>query len=1537
MRDESFDGGSRGLRDTLDTLLGRDTTVSTPPSSVDIDTLYARGRDALVSGRFDDAVRALQEVVQRRPNHSWAHYLLARAHHPLGNKTQAEEHFRRSVALRPAFSLDNITEARRHLDRKEYVPALWAAERAALVARYTSAPETTLRTIAETLNTVGVAFKDGKEAEKNLSKAKHAFETATAIDPHFVHPYYHLGTIAQTTGDREAAVSYYQRTLTLDPKHRWAQQRLTALSPLVRQPALEYASPAITYVPSRKRVGVFLEMAGRDWKGNMSGPYAGAKNFIQAIKKYSGHDVTFYVPGPTHDPDLKGLVIPLDYLRMTDQQLTDLVTSFDAVHVLNGRHTAMRLAKVTDKAVMGPNVLFRIPYPEELSAEDRVRHKEILDTQEAVSHADWSYILTPNPGLEPLYSERLEGKHGPIIAMPYGLDTSLFKPDPFAQKEGIVWIGGGPAKGGDLIEQVQQLVRGEKWYLLGKDQRFKWPEHIPYLQKAKVFVSTSRYETQGIATMEAMACGAPVVIANYTFDAHDGRGKREQPVPYHTNGVTSVVTSRDPSAIAAAINDLLANQEKRQKLGEAGRAYVRSGFSLEAMAAQYDALIQRKCLEDRNGIELKSVDDDRARRILTTSNPHQSPPTPPASVNKRRTAPSYNRGAILRQDRTSSKRMNDYTALEDAVKDAEGTTFRDGSWRTEPVSVIVTAYNSERNLRKTLQALAEQSYPTGLMEVIIADDGGSDNSRALVKELHLPFTVKYVWQQDKGYRLSRSRNNGLKNATHDKIIVIDNDIVVDTSFVETYMKWHHVADSYGTDVLLTGRRQFVRPEDVTLDRITSHRLAEVPRVASTAKGGSPIDWREQKLYPETNFLKDLSAMADPRHVLTLGVVGCNLSFTKSRAFAAGLFDEDFTRWGAEDKLFGDQMWYTQALFPERPFYIVPVMDAVGLHMEHPVSGRQDEDKRVTAALYRTKIQALKAKEIFPAPKVSVYVPAWNVEQFIEQTIDSVRAQTYKDVEVCVVEDRGTDHTWSVLEQLTHKYNKSGERPFLRIERNEKNRGIGPTSNRAVRMCRGEYILQLDSDDYLHPECIERLLGVFEKEKNLGVVFGDSLDILPNGTTRPHWSPAEFTEADIAKCGYQKFLDLLWDKSMRVTHPRMFKREAFYKTEGFAEDIVNAIDYDIFMKLSEVAEVRHLPEILYYYRTNHGRNTTVRQRPQQVRNAAIVQQRGRERRVGTQRFQFTNVEPNPVYDFIPDKQWPVSVYMPLSLGNIRYLEESLDSILTQTHQRTGICIGVDDTPENAAAFFSFMKEGKYARFFDATNPNYGRIKYKFTNITGGSSGAAAASNAAMDLALDSNKSIYVLHLDPDDKYCQPHAIERLVQFMEKDLSCILGYADFNLFRDGKREGVVVSEHFSRKKLWRSDSPYNQVGHPRIYRAEPLHALRAANNGKTFNEALTVCVDLDLILRTDKLAEETGRAIKHYDGEGTPFLERFQGGQSVFVDYRIHPDSITARKAADQATTYRRLIATYSDTSSPLSSPAPFSPLIRFTSLQEAGAK
>ncbi|MFA6888225.1 MAG: glycosyltransferase [Candidatus Woesearchaeota archaeon] len=860
----------------------------------------------------------------------------------------------------------------------------------------------------------------------------------------------------------------------------------------------------------------------------------------------------------------------------------------------------------------------------------------------------------------------------------------------------------------------------------------------------------------------------------------------------------------------------------------------------------------------------------------------------------------------VREPQYVSRGINDYTPLEQRLKEAERTTFRNEKWQTEPVSIIIPTYQKREALRKTLLGLVQQTYDLSKVEVIIADDGSTDGTKEMVESMHLPFQLRYIRQENRGYRVAKNRNNALRIASYGYIILLDGDMLPTPQLVETHMRWHKITEDAREDVMLIGRRQYVQPDTLTDKIISERRLDTVPR-ALHQRTGSLIDWRESKFYEPTDYLKDLSRYQDPFYVLSSMVCSGNISFTKARAFAAGLFDETFTRWGKEDKLFGDAFLYSQKMFPDRPVYFIPLMDALALHQEHEFnsSTRQIEIME-TDRHYKARLKSLKSQQFFPAPKVSVYIPAWNTEKFTEQAIESVRQQTFKDVEVCVAEDHSDDQTYALLERLTQKYNTPGQRPFLRIERNEQNNGIGPTSNRAVRMCRGEYILQLDSDDYLVPHAISTLASFLDTNRKVGLVFGDCTDILPDDTTKPHWSPNEFTTEHIAKKGYQESLRMLWDVGMRVTHPRMFRREAFYRTEGFAEDIVNAIDYDMFMKLSEVTEVRHIREPLYYYRTNHGNNTSVAKKDMQIRNAQRVMERGKARRAHSEHFKFYNVEPQDSKQFISDKTWAVSVYMPLALKNVQYLEESLDSILSQTLSNVGVCIGVDDTPENAHAFLALIN-GKYKTYFDPQNKDYGKIKFTFTGKTGGSGGAAPASNVAMNIALDSNKSRYVLHLDPDDRYCSTSAIESLVQFIEADPTCALAYADANTIDN---TGRIVSKgrdtgEFSRQRLWNKTRPYNQVGHPRVYDANVLRTLR--QNEKLFDESLSVSVDLDLILRVDKYAHEHGMEIRHYESKPGGFSTIFPFiRETVLADYRVHSNSISATSASLQYQTYKALI-------------------------------
>lgn len=112
------------------------------------------------------------------------------------------------------------------------------------------------------------------------------------------------------------------------------------------------------------------------------------------------------------------------------------------------------------------------------------------------------------------------------------------------------------------------------------------------------------------------------------------------------------------------------------------------------------------------------------------------------------------------------------------------------------------------------------------------------------------------------------------------------------------------------------------------------------------------------------------------------------------------------------------------------------------------------------------------KTIKATPAVSVVIPAYNRERCVAAAVESVFAQTFKDLEVIAVDDGSSDGTRDVLETF-------GKR--IRLIRQD-NQGVSSARNAGVRAARGKWIAFLDSDDRWHPDKLERQIAILEKYK-----------------------------------------------------------------------------------------------------------------------------------------------------------------------------------------------------------------------------------------------------------------------------------------------------------------------------------------------------------------------------------------------------------------------------------------------------------------------
>src|SRR5689334_22757070 len=112
------------------------------------------------------------------------------------------------------------------------------------------------------------------------------------------------------------------------------------------------------------------------------------------------------------------------------------------------------------------------------------------------------------------------------------------------------------------------------------------------------------------------------------------------------------------------------------------------------------------------------------------------------------------------------------------------------------------------------------------------------------------------------------------------------------------------------------------------------------------------------------------------------------------------------------------------------------------------------------------------------PLVTIIIPTFNRRRWIGECLDSVKAQTYGNIETLVIDDCSTDDTVSWLRA-------NPDYSFARIHVQPKNGGASIARNTGIEMAQGELITFIDSDDLLAPNHVETAVGIFETENNIG--------------------------------------------------------------------------------------------------------------------------------------------------------------------------------------------------------------------------------------------------------------------------------------------------------------------------------------------------------------------------------------------------------------------------------------------------------------------
>lgn len=214
------------------------------------------------------------------------------------------------------------------------------------------------------------------------------------------------------------------------------------------------------------------------------------------------------------------------------------------------------------------------------------------------------------------------------------------------------------------------------------------------------------------------------------------------------------------------------------------------------------------------------------------------------------------------------------------------------------------------------------------------------------------------------------------------------------------------------------------------------------------------------------------------------------------------------------------------------------------------------------------------------PLVSVIMAAHDAQRFIRQAMDSALKQTYRNLELIVIDDASTDGTAEII--------ASYDDPRVISLRNETNLHISATTNRGIAAARGEYIAILDSDDAWYPDKLQKQVDWLQAHPDAGACFTWVNVVDETGrqyTAREEGLVTVFRQQNRPRT--QWLHDLLLHGNM-LCHPSVVYRRPVLQLCGlYDESLTQLLDYEIYLRLLQCAEIHVLCEPLMDYRRLQG--------------------------------------------------------------------------------------------------------------------------------------------------------------------------------------------------------------------------------------------------------------------------------------------------------------------------------------------------------------
>lgn len=185
--------------------------------------------------------------------------------------------------------------------------------------------------------------------------------------------------------------------------------------------------------------------------------------------------------------------------------------------------------------------------------------------------------------------------------------------------------------------------------------------------------------------------------------------------------------------------------------------------------------------------------------------------------------------------------------------------------------------------------------------------------------------------------------------------------------------------------------------------------------------------------------------------------------------------------------------------------------------------------------------------------ISVVTPSFNSEKTIIRCIESVLRQTYQNIEFIIVDGGSTDQTVEIIKSYIPKF--KGRLKYI----SEKDSGIYDAMNKGIKLCTGELIGILSSNDYYELDGIQKIVNEYKPNKQLSILYGMER-LLVDGK-----------ESQV-RIFHHQFM-----KTHMITHPATFVSKSVYDTYGLYDlNYKSSSDYDFMLRMIQFPEINFIP-------------------------------------------------------------------------------------------------------------------------------------------------------------------------------------------------------------------------------------------------------------------------------------------------------------------------------------------------------------------------